>query len=254
MCLINDEDVPCPAKILPNTIAKTKCKLGFKPVQSKSPKRSKCMENGNWDQAAVSCLPECGLIENDGIRNGINVPWNVGIYKNDVLECGGTILSEKIVISTAHCFHRETSQGAQLENISDFKIVAGKNHRDLNVVDALPTQTMQIENVRLIEGYSGARGKYNEDMALVILKSEIMFRDYIMPICIDYDTKLSTHPLNDIGKIAGWSLTTPKGKLTDELQMFEIPVVSYNECINVTGFDSTLITNGIILSIFGCIP
>ena len=146
------------------------------------------MEDGNWDRAAASCLPKCGLIKEN--KNGIQVPWNVAIYKNELFICGGTIISEKVVISTAHCFHRETSTKPQLEDISQFKIVAGKYHRDLNATDPLPTQTIQINSIRVIDGYSGAQGKYNGNMVFLILQKKIEFRDHITPICMDFDPKL----------------------------------------------------------------
>ena len=75
------------------------------------------------------------------------VPWHVGIYENDEQICGGTIISERVVITAAHCFS-QSIDGMHDIDYKTFKVGAGKIVRGLN---ASETQKTQIRNVVGVE-------------------------------------------------------------------------------------------------------
>ena len=71
------------------------------------------------------------------------VPWHVVIYKNSSQICGGTIVSERVVITAAHCFANET----QNMDYEIFKVAAGKMNRALDVMDSPDSQIRDILKV-----------------------------------------------------------------------------------------------------------
>ena len=75
------------------------------------------------------------------------VPWHVGIYENDEQICGGTIISERVVISAAHCFSQNTD-GMHKIDYDRFKVGAGKIFQKLNAIE---TQVPQIRDVLGVE-------------------------------------------------------------------------------------------------------
>lgn len=75
-----------------------------------------CRSDGKWNYSTFKCEPICGVqtpkaqqfIVQGHEANITEAPWNVAIYKTSgfgkELICGGTIITERIVISASHCF------------------------------------------------------------------------------------------------------------------------------------------------------
>ena len=72
----------------------------------------------------------------------------MAIYQNDAHICGGTIVSERVVISAAHCFSSSTNQTHSFD-VKDFKVIAGKTQRRLLAREALEKQTRDIKEVAI---------------------------------------------------------------------------------------------------------
>ena len=71
------------------------------------------------------------------------VPWHVAIYKNEEQICGGTIISERLVISAAHCFSMSKNNTHEID-YKIYKVAAGKSMRNLFEQE---TQATQIKDV-----------------------------------------------------------------------------------------------------------
>ena len=75
-------------------------------------------------------------------------PWHVGIYQNGEQICGGTIVTERVVITAAHCFSINTNY-THTFNVKDFKVAAGKYKRELNAEETLETQIRDVMKVKI---------------------------------------------------------------------------------------------------------
>ena len=80
--------------------------------------------------------------------NVTEVPWHVGIYENDTQICGGTIISERVVITAAHCFSQSIN-GMHIIDYKTFKVAAGKIVRGLNEKETQETQIRNVLNVEI---------------------------------------------------------------------------------------------------------
>ena len=74
------------------------------------------------------------------------LPWHVGIYKNGEQICGGTIISEREIISAAHCFSLSTNN-THVIDYKIFNVAAGKTKRELLEQESPPAQVKDVHEV-----------------------------------------------------------------------------------------------------------
>lgn len=178
-----------------------------------------CLSTGGWDKVALRCSPRCGRVTQSATayvvggkkaKNVAEIPWTAAIYKRDTLICSGTIISEKLVVSAAHCFFREQPSSINecvvLEPLELFKIAVGKYYRAQSMEEAFVPQFFNISEVVSVPGYDGYMGFFSADFIILVLDDFIVFRQHIVPICIDKDRTLeedTTVKPGLIGTVAG---------------------------------------------------
>ncbi|XP_059387713.1 serine protease 27-like isoform X2 [Carassius carassius] len=102
-------------------------------------------------------------------------PWQVDIQTDgEGHVCGGTIISEKWVLSAAHCFPNPN-------DISSYMVYAGRHL--LNSWNSDET-SHRIRRVVVPLGYT--HPQLGQDIALVELATAVQWSDRIQPICLPY--------------------------------------------------------------------
>lgn len=102
--------MPCNQQHIVGTVAYITCGsyYDFPSESSYLSQKLTCLSTGVWDKVAIRCKPRCGRVTQSATayvvggkkaKNIAEVPWTAAIYKRDVLICGGTIISEKLVVS-----------------------------------------------------------------------------------------------------------------------------------------------------------
>merc|ERR1711976_186162 len=137
-------------------------------------------------------------------------PWTTLILRNNVLHCGGAIVSKKHIVTAAHCVVDLQTHDSSIfpKNIfkKEFKIVLGTDSLE-NIKDGR-SEIFEIQSVEVHKEYKyleGIRGYY--DIAVVTLSSEIKFNEYrIQPICLPKTPYCEQAELNDkVGAILGYA-------------------------------------------------
>ncbi|XP_029345055.1 uncharacterized protein LOC100167148 isoform X2 [Acyrthosiphon pisum] len=252
-CSHNGKYANCSNLSIPDTIATASCKPTFTaPNEQEITLELLCQSNGLWNKQLYRCHPYCGrvyvknhaLIDNGDKALVGTAPWNVGIYQlnktdyNYDMICGGSIISQNLIISAAHCFWKK---GMLSKNISItdglYKIGVGKYNRNFTIIDNEFAQIINVEMIHLKEGYYGSTGFHAEDIAIIVLQNEVSFSNGVSPVCIDWNSKYN-EVNGDQGKIVGWG-KTEKGISSPILLEASLPYIDHSTCRNMftNGFE-----------------
>ncbi|XP_069355779.1 chymotrypsin-C-like [Maniola hyperantus] len=167
------------------------------------------------------------LIVNGATTKPGDWPWHVALYKIDHANikyiCGGTLISKNHVLTAAHCVTLR-SVPVLPETIS---VVLGK----FNLIGG-DTESQEREVYSLTVHQDFNHKRLDSDIALLKLKSEAVFNDYIQPACIWYPKAVDRLPSSsDIyGTIVGWGFENTDA-LAPQLRQAKMPIISESNCL-----------------------
>lgn len=151
-------------------------------------------------------------------------PFHVAIFRNDVYTCGGSLISEKFVITVCHCVVDEPVQRISendfklLLGSSDLKSLSGnENIRDVEKV--IPHPEYQFDVV------------LKQDIAMLKVKGNVQFSVSISPICLFGTHTPITNHLHEKLFILGFGANENNRKPSRYLNFGKMSVISRQECI-----------------------
>jgi len=157
-------------------------------------------------------------------------PWQILMYKNGWQHCGGSIISDRWIMTAAHC--------VEDKNPTKYQIILGEH--DVQDGQEADSMTIGVEKIILHNRYNSKT--FNFDFALMKLKKNIDFKKHphVRPICL---------PSADAGDFAGekaivsgWGDTSEEGHSSNVLLEAEVNVMSNRECVKNTLYNSDQIT------------
>ncbi|XP_045336282.1 serine protease 38 [Leopardus geoffroyi] len=155
------------------------------------------------------------------IVGGVDVPerkwpWQVSVHYAGFHVCGGSIIDEYWILSAAHCFQREKNTEAFDMYVGLVDLRVAGNH----------TQWFEVNKVIIHPTYE-VYHPIGGDIALVQLKSRIVFSDSVLPVCVaPPDVNLQ----NVICWATGWGVISQQGHTSDKLQEAQMPLISLPLC------------------------
>lgn len=253
-CVHNSETVRCTDAVRPGTTAQVSCRQRYEKT-GRQVEILTCNAYGVWSPRPFSCTAICGEEASDGVayivggyETDINkVPWHATIYKKSAdgifsLQCGGTILNARVVVSAMHCFW-DVTEDAPYADFTLFRVVVGKATVDFyNNLEARRPQYFEIDKIHYDKLYSDRTGNYASDVVLIVLRDFIIFQSHIAPICIPYELENENKivPAGLIGRVSGFGLTMPGGEASSKLKIVELPAIERAECRKIAENDQLL--------------
>ncbi|XP_055022578.1 coagulation factor IX isoform X2 [Boleophthalmus pectinirostris] len=147
-------------------------------------------------------------------------PWTVLIRREDGFGfCGGTLVSERWVLTAAHCFQETKAHHITAGDVDKMRPDPGE-------------QKVLVQKVLVHPHFHDFT--LDSDVALILLKTPVLFSSSSLSACLP-DPHLSTYLLRDVqGVVSGWGTTQFLGRSSRFLRKVTLPVVSYETCSGST--------------------
>lgn len=160
------------------------------------------------------------------------LPWLVAYFYNNKYNtdfiCGGSLISQRLVITAAHCVQNKNDAEVRKPELSTFYI--GKNN-----LDALVGENGYVVSnaVYLLvhPNWNSGEVLFTNDIAIAVLQNTIQFTIFVKPICIWRKTRTYRDVIGRNGFIAGWGKSEFESISSSSPMYVELPIVSNEDCL-----------------------
>ncbi|TMW47330.1 hypothetical protein DOY81_007593 [Sarcophaga bullata] len=164
-------------------------------------------------------------------------PWLAAVYVNNLTtlayQCGGTLISSRVIISAAHCFQLFK----KLYTANEILVFLGRhNLKNWNEDGSLAAP---VDDIFIHPDFNKHLNSYDADIAVVILKNEVRFNTFIRPACM-WSGPINTEYIEgEHGIVVGWALggfSTSKHTATAGAvpKIVSTPIVSNKVCFQAS--------------------
>ncbi|XP_029535191.1 serine protease hepsin-like [Oncorhynchus nerka] len=186
---------------------------------------------------------DCGRrsLTADRIVGGVDArqgswPWQVSLQYDGVHQCGGSIISDRWIVSAAHCFPERNRQ------VSRWRVLLG------SIYNKLTHKNVRVLEVKTVVYHSSYLpfvdpniDDNSRDIAVLALAQPLHFTDYIQPVCLPhYGQRLID---GQIGTVTGWGNVGYYGTLADVLQEANVPIINDAVCNAPDYYDNQITTS-----------
>lgn len=160
-------------------------------------------------------------------------PWQVSLQYDDAHQCGGSIISNRWVVSAAHCFPE------RYRFVNRWRVLLGSIYNKPVNANVAEVKTIVYHSSYLPFVDSNIDDN-SRDIAVVALTQPLIFNENIQPVCLPaYGQRLID---GQMGTVTGWGNVGYHGPLADVLQEVHVPIISDAVCNAPDYYDNTITT------------
>ncbi|KAL7042180.1 hypothetical protein ACKWTF_001051 [Chironomus riparius] len=162
-------------------------------------------------------------------------PWNVALTNSsdNSFFCGGSLVSNKLVITAAHCI--EGKGRLYFFRPRDIFVIIGAH--DLEARREPSRITASVKTISVHHDWNPHVVSYDADIAIIELDDEVTFNRYIQPICIAAPNSASASITE--GVIAGFGKSEHRD-VENIARVISSPIHSYDFCANSSDHENLL--------------
>ncbi|XP_026018660.1 prostasin-like isoform X3 [Astatotilapia calliptera] len=114
-------------------------------------------------------------------------PWMVSLHQNGVHKCGGSLISDNVILTTAQCFSTTSPNASEWNVFLGLRLINGSEEFETSLgVLNITVSKMTGSNIALLE-----------------LFESVSFNNYIQPVCLDISDSKS-FPIGSQCLVTGW--------------------------------------------------
>nr|XP_040021980.1 serine protease hepsin isoform X2 [Gasterosteus aculeatus aculeatus] len=162
----------------------------------------------------------------DRIVGGVNArrgswPWQVRLEYDGVHQCGGTIISNRWIVTAAHCFR------AQYRTVNNWRVKLGSIYSKPVNANVVEVNTI-VYHSSYLPFVDANIDDNSRDIAVLALTQPLTFNECIQPICLPAHGQRLTD--GQMGTVTGWGNVQYHGVQADILQEANVPIISDAVC------------------------
>lgn len=155
-------------------------------------------------------------------------PWMVAIFRKyktiKRFYCGGSLITQKHVITASHCVFDEKNYPL---DPSDLSVRLGE-HDLTSDNDNASTIDRLVKITKYHEKF--VPETYENDIAILTLDKAVKFTNSIHPVCLPYKVLRNENLVDRSAFITGWGKTVYNGNYSDKLREAQVPIIDLEHC------------------------
>ncbi|XP_066143131.1 venom serine protease-like [Euwallacea fornicatus] len=154
-----------------------------------------------------------------GVNTGVNeFPFMVALIYNNNMWCGGSLISDRFVLTAAHCVVNKEATYFNLL-VGDYDISTGSDTADSAIY--------RVSAYEIHPDYDISTQK--NDIALIQSSSQIYFGLSVGPVCLPF-RYANQKFAGQLVTLIGWGQTEFGGQVSNILQKTQVNVISNSQC------------------------
>ncbi|XP_021566293.1 transmembrane protease serine 11B-like protein [Carlito syrichta] len=150
-------------------------------------------------------------------------PWQASLKMNGKHYCGASLISERYLVTAAHCFQKTNSPRNYTVSFGTKVIPPYMQHR--------------VQQIIIHEDYTPR--EHHDDIAVILLTEKVLFTNDVHRVCLPEATEV--FPPGEGVVVTGWGALLYDGEYPVSLQKASVKIIDTNTCNAKEAYDGVVL-------------